>query len=168
MASRTSISVAKRRPFVRGDKRQHTLNKSIETETFLVFNYDNEYFRRYALFFDRIKEACQKHDLDSILVNHLEHVLSPYAVVNNDLAEAMGCTDYTESIIDDIYGIAGHVCADDILEIVVEFANDPVKPEGFQQVKDLLINNPTFFLMDFYPHRQDDALVYVVANGESE
>lgn len=168
MASKTLPSVGKRRAFVRNRARDFTLNRSPEKENFLVFNYDDVYFERYAVFLDKVKGSCEYHDLAMDLRHHLEHVLSPYALINNDLYEAMGCTDYTEGIIDDLYGIAGQECADDILEFVVELANDPLKPQGFGQVKDLLVHNPSFFLLDFYPQREDDAMVYVVVSGESE
>lgn len=169
MGSKTLHLRAKRRVSYPTRSNDFILSRDPERETFLLYSFDEAYFDKYAEFYDAVKATLLRYEIPNEMVMCLEHTLSPSAMVDVLMREQMGSTDMTEAMMDDIYGLTDiDDCASDIIEHVVNFCNCGVFPHGFDNVCDLLRTNEGFYLLDFYPVREEDTMVYVVANADSE
>ncbi len=169
MVSKTFRSRTKRPAVFHRRKDDRPLNRDPEKETFLLYPFDDRFFDGYARFYDRVKNTVEDAQIHPDLAMHMEHVVSPYAMVDVLLHEKMDNTCMSEAMMDEVYGVVNDTdCASTVIEHIIDFCNSDCFPIGFDVVLEILLHSPGFLLIDFYPVREEDAMVYVLINGESE
>jgi len=161
MASRTFRSNTRwRAPWT------YRLTRDEEREQHFLFAFDPVWFEAYGGFVDTIQRIVARHNLPPDDLDAMKELGSPHYIIDVLLHEDIKDMSLTEHMMDEAHELFGEAVAADFLEELTNFVNSSGRPNGYNQILEILkqnINGDDWFsLSDFQAYREDDTQVFTI------